>query len=183
MENQGGDATLIIDHTIPNLKKLILRNNASINIVAEQPKLKELDIKACSLKELPITITECVNLTKLDFSYNHNIKALPENFSSLTKLKELSFSMLCLEEKDIAGLKKLSKLESIKILFNYDNYLAHQQVISSLLSLDSWYCLEIDCMPEDQSLIDAIILRPNLKKLIIKGEAINIKEARQCLGV
>lgn len=180
---QDEETLFLIDKALQSLKVLLLSGNANINITAPQPKLYELNISHCLMDTFPIALTKSTHLTHLDMSYNHKMRWLPDEFSELKKLKKLSFSILYMEESHIKILQKLPKLQYIANFLKSDNPFYGNQVAQALLAVKNWNTLVIDSVLEDQTIIDAIVLRENLKKFIMGEYEVDIKEARQCLGV
>lgn len=88
-----------------------------------------------------------------------------------------------MEESHIKILQKLPKLQYIANFLKSDNPFYGNQVAQALLAVKNWNTLVIDSVLEDQTIIDAIVLRENLKKFIMGEYEVDIKEARQCLGV
>jgi Leucine-rich repeat (LRR) protein len=84
-------------------------------------KLEELEVIACTLRELPKTFWELKELTSLDLSSNP-LERIPVMLSGCTKLKSL-FLRECELEEFPSGLSLLPELEELDLSSNFMSFI------------------------------------------------------------
>lgn len=97
----------------------------------------------------------------------------------LIKLKDFSFDLSLLDEKSIQILNGLSKLTTFRL--NIDNTTSDD--VEQLLQIGNWTNLYTNDVIEDMFVGKKILERKNLRLIEMKGEKMNLKEARALLGI
>ena len=80
------------------LKELFFSEQISdLSSLTKKEQVTRLNIGYTNLKELPVSLLECINLKELDISGNrfNNIDVVLETLSKLPNLKVLVFALLC----------------------------------------------------------------------------------------
>ena len=180
---QEDQPAFVIAKTFPKLKILNLSANFGISITALQPNLENLDIRNCSLSEIPIAVLGSSKLKKLDVTLNP-VTYLPKEITNLQKIVHLALPLNYLDEESVKLLQSLPKLS--KLSLELANEIA-PICFRCFLEMDNWNELYFEGYLEDPFLIKEILERSNLKKLVsitnMTEEVINIQEARRMYGI
>ncbi|KAJ4851157.1 hypothetical protein Tsubulata_003243, partial [Turnera subulata] len=113
--------------TCPNLTTLLLQWNSGLNKISEgfflfMPVLRVLDLSFTSLREIPTSINELVELRHLDLS-GTKIVALPVELGGLARLRQLNLqrtgSLRRIPRQAISGLLQLRVLN---VYYSYEDW-------------------------------------------------------------
>uniref|UniRef100_A0A3N7F8Y2 Uncharacterized protein n=1 Tax=Populus trichocarpa TaxID=3694 RepID=A0A3N7F8Y2_POPTR len=102
----------------PNLSTLFLNDNDWLGFIADSffkqlHELKVLDLSGTSIKNLPDSVSDLVNLTTLLIKYCENLRHVP-SLKKLRELKRLDLSLTMLEKMP-EGMECLSKLRYLRM--------------------------------------------------------------------
>ncbi|WP_165021620.1 hypothetical protein [Dysgonomonas sp. ZJ279] len=178
ISSQKTNSKLSIDKSFPKLKKLNLERNFQPNIHCIQPQLVNLNISSCKLNSFPETISKMEDISILGMMDNL-FTSFHFEIEKLVKLKDFSFDLSLLDEKSIQILNGLSKLTTLRL--NIDNTTSED--IEQLLQIGNWTNLYTNDVIEDMFVGKKILERKNLRLIEMKGEKMNLKEARALLGI
>ena len=108
-------------HSLKKLRSLIVdgdpssMNAALPNLIANLSCLRTLKLSGCGIEEVPSNIGKLIHLRHVDFSWNENIKELPEEMCELYNMLTLDVSFCNKLERLPDNIGRLAKLRHLSI--------------------------------------------------------------------
>jgi len=108
-------------HSLKKLRSLIVdgdpssMNAALPNLIANLSCLRTLKLSGCGIEEVPSNIGKLIHLRHVDFSWNENIKELPEEMCELYNMLTLDVSFCNKLERLPDNIGRLTKLRHLSI--------------------------------------------------------------------
>ncbi|XP_057743196.1 putative disease resistance RPP13-like protein 1 [Arachis stenosperma] len=121
----------LVDQTLPEsianaekLRTLIILSDSSYidpsnlsSLLFRMKRLRALDMRSCSIKELPLKAASLLHLRYLNLSFNHELKKLPQSICNLLNLQTLNLNGCDSLRKLPKSIGKLIKLRHLEILW------------------------------------------------------------------
>lgn len=177
-QRNGNPLSVNIDFSA--LKELTLYGRLDVPL----PRLERLTLtQPTSIRTLPDSIIGCRNLKKLDIRAIKTLHELREDLTELQQLEEFAFFINNALE-NIQVLAKLPKLKAVHVKYSGDII---PEPFYQLLEIPQWTTLYIEGRIDDSSVVERILRRANLRKLVkvssFAEEECNIEQERKWLGI